>query len=177
MDLASVGGDDPTAFGRETPCVLYAIHGSDRLRRRGKRGVLRVDDDLGEQGDDLTPGPRVRELSLEQVADHPFDLGTEDVERLGANVAVRLALECEQADLRSITVHDHQSARIGEVREHLGGGAHVLALRLGIERLPASEERVAAECRDNQHGVFGQHCVVTSRRVHAQGCHSGRRRS
>ena len=96
---------------------------------------------------------QVAQLLLDQVADHALGLGAEDVERVGLDLLVGGALERQQADLRPVAVRDHELVLRGDRRERLGGNAHVGALVLGGHRLPAAQQRVAAEGDDDAHRV------------------------
>ena len=79
-----------------------------------ERGIGRVDHGLGQQRSDVTLGKRVAELLLEQVADHALALGAEHVERVAAHVGIRLVLQREQTDLRSVAVRHHEPVLAGD---------------------------------------------------------------
>jgi hypothetical protein len=50
----------------------------------------------------------VPELLLDDVADHPFRLRAEHVKWVGADLRVGRPLQREQADLRPVSVRDHE---------------------------------------------------------------------
>ena len=93
----------------------------------------------------------VAELLLDDVADHPLRLRTEDVEGVGVDRLVRRSLERKQADLRSVAVGDHELMLERDGRKCLARGARVLTLVLGGESLAPTQQRVASECDDDAH--------------------------
>jgi hypothetical protein len=124
-------------------------HRRDRSASTAPRSRIRgVDVDLGERRGDRPPRQRVHQLLLEAVADHSLRLRGEDIERVRCEVAIRLCLQREQADLWSVSVGDHD---VGVLSEPATGRTAVtmLALRLGLAPLAAADQRVAAECYDH----------------------------
>ncbi len=94
---------------------------------------------------------QVAQLLLDEVADHAFRLGAEDVERVRLDLLVGRALERQEADLWTVAVGDHQLVVRGEGSQLLRGHAHVLPLVLGGHGLPATEQRIAAQGDDDPH--------------------------
>ena len=132
--------------------VSLVVDRPDRLRRVAEGRVVPVHLDEGQQRrEPLLERQLVPELLLDQVADHALGLGPEQVERVRLDLRVGRALQREQPDLRPVPVRDHELVLERERRERLAGGARVLALVLGRQRLPTAEQRVPAECRDDPH--------------------------
>ena len=101
--------DRPAALLSRGPSPRWPSYdGPDGLGRPLESRIERVDNGLRDERRDRTPPSDVPELAFEEVADHALGLGAEHVERIGAHVAERLALEREQPDLRTVAVRDHQ---------------------------------------------------------------------
>jgi hypothetical protein len=125
-------------------------------------GIVGVDDDLRQQGRDRAAGEGVAQLLLEQVADHPLALGSEHVERVGGDLGVGERLEGEQPHLRAVPVRDHELVLPPERRQRLHRTHDVAALDVGLQRLPAPEQGVPAERRDDAHGHVSQRRVTSA---------------
>ena len=133
-------------------CHGVLIDRADELLRAPEGRVRVVDDHLREQrGDGAAALEAVHELLIEQVADHPFGLGAEDVERVRLGRGVGLALEGEQPDLRSVAVGDDDVVLGRELDDRLDGGGDVRALDLHVRGFSAAEQRVASEGDDDEH--------------------------
>ncbi len=92
----------------------------DELGRVAERRVIGVDLDHGQDARERTvERQKVAQLLLDHVADHPFGLSTEDVERIGLDLLVRRGLEGEQPDLRTVAVRDDQLVPVGDRRQLL----------------------------------------------------------
>ena len=74
--------------------------------RTRDRGVVGVDDDLGQERCDGPRVERVDELLLEEVADHAFALSAEHIEGIRCDVVRRVALKREKTDLRAVAMRD-----------------------------------------------------------------------
>jgi len=70
-----------------------------------------------DRGQRLIEGELVAELLLDDVSDHPFGLGAQDVQRRGLRgLGVGHRLEGEEADLRPVAVGDDQLGPTGQRR-------------------------------------------------------------
>ena len=119
-----------------------------------ERRVAAVDFDLRQQRDDVPPRQQAAQLLLDQVTDHALGLRAQYVQRVRVHAGIRLGLQRQQSHLRPVAVgdDDFMVARDGG---HCGGGARdILALHVGLERLAAFEQGVAAEGNDDFHGLF-----------------------
>jgi hypothetical protein len=81
--VRAVARDRPAALCGQTLGPRAVVNGADRLRRVREGRILAPHDHLGQQRRHASSGQRVRELLLEQVADHPLALGAEHVEGVG----------------------------------------------------------------------------------------------
>ena len=117
---------------------LLGVDGADKLRRVAERRVVRIDQDHGEQGCHLAlRRQQASEFLLDQVADHALGARIEHIQRVGLGPGVRLGLQRQQADLRPVTVDDHDAVLAGERRDRPGRDLDVLALDLGGHRIGA----------------------------------------
>ncbi len=96
-------------------------------------------------------GQQVSQFLLDQVADHPFGLGTQDVERIRRDLVVRGRLQREQPDLRPVAVRDDQLVLLRHGGERLAGRRHVGTLPLHGHRLAPALQRVAPQRDDDPH--------------------------
>ena len=140
----------PRSLG-EPVCGRLVVDGADRLARRCECRVCPVHEHLRQQRGDLAVRQLVAERLLEQVADHALALRPEHIERVGRDVGVGRRLQGEQADLGSVAVGDDQLVVTGELGEAARGFGDVAALKLGLSRLAALQQRVAAERGDDAH--------------------------
>ena len=100
----------------------------------------------------MTTGRRVSQLQLDQIADHAFALGTENIERILAILRARIGLQGQQPDLRAVAVCDHQLMARAQQGSKCGyGPAHVSTLRLGRHRLTAPQQRIASQSGHDAH--------------------------
>ena len=129
----------------------YGVDRPDRLRRPREGGIGGVDDDLRQERRDLPTGELVPQALLEEVADHALALGAENVERVGADAGVGLALEGEEPDLRAVPVRDDDVVSPGELGHGPHGDADVPLLDRGLGGLTAPEQRVPTEGADDPH--------------------------
>lgn len=144
------------------------VDGADWLGRCRERGIVGVDDHLGEDGNHLSVGQSVVQCLGELVADHAFAFGSEDVERVGRDLAVRGRLQGEQSDLRTVAVRDDYVVLGCDRGDCRGGVLDVAALHARLCRLSAAEERVAAERDHYQHGSSSR--WIASTNCGAAGC-------
>ncbi|KGC52777.1 carbamate kinase domain protein [Burkholderia pseudomallei] len=153
-ELVAVGRDVPAFFPREPLGLVARVDGADRLGRMLERRIGRVHLDLREQRRERRVGrQQVAHFLFDQIADHPFRLRAEHVERVGRDRGVRRALQREQADLRPVAVRDHELVARRDLRDLRDRDLHVLALLDFGHRLIALQERVAAQCDDDTHHV------------------------
>ena len=131
-----VGLDVPTLLARERLRGGLVVDRPHELGRVVERRIVGIDLDHRQEG---RKGPIEREevadLLLDHIADHPLGLSAEDVEWIGIDVLVGGSLQCEQADLRPVSVRDDELM----VGRHAGEGGrrdpHVGALPPGGHRL------------------------------------------
>ena len=97
----------------------FGIKRPDRLAGRGEGRIGRIDFDQRQKRGDLALGKRARERLLDEIADHAFALGPEQVERVGPRVAVCGSLKRQQPDLRAIAVGQHDVVLARERRDRL----------------------------------------------------------
>jgi hypothetical protein len=148
----AVGLEHPALILGEPLGVLLRVDRPDRLRRIGEGGVVGVDLHQREKRrETLLERQLVPELLLDQVADHPLRLGSEQVERVRVDLGVGGALQREEPDLRPVAVGDDELVVERKGRERLARDARVRALVLRRQRLAAPEQRVAAERDDDAH--------------------------
>ena len=158
----AVGRDRPAALDGKALRLVGSVHRADRLRRVTEARVERVHNGLGEQRCDVPARQHVGKLALEEVTDHSFALGSEQIERVAANVAVRLRLECQEPNLRTVAVGDDEAMIMSDAGEHGSRELRVLFRDLGLERLTAPLQCVAAERGDYEHAL-----LLRPRRVRA----------
>src|SRR5581483_856597 len=148
-EAVAVPCDRPAPLVREPTRFALLVHRPDRLRRRGEARIQCRDEHARRDRHDLAFRQFVLQRVGEEVADHALRLGNEHVERVRSDVAVGLAFEREQSDLRAVAVRDHELV-VGCGRgERGGGGEDVAPLDLRLRRLAAAKQRVAAECDDD----------------------------
>ena len=138
-----------------------------------ERRVVHGHFDLGEQRHDLMLGQKAPELPLDHVADHAFGLGAQHVERVRRHLRIGRRLQREQSHLRAVAVGDDDLVRARDRRDCRGGARDVPPLHLGLERLAAFQQRIAAQSDDDFHGLVP--CSVPSSRstaVHSPGVSS-----
>ncbi len=143
----------PAALLLELPGSVGVVEGPDRLRRVGEGGVVPSHDHSGQQDGHAPAGDRL-ELRGDERADLGLCLGDGDVEGEGRRLGARKLLAQELvADLRAVAMCDHD----GPVRQDRAGG-----LERGCEvgpllgrgpALAGTEQRVAPERDDGQHGA------------------------
>ena len=96
----------------------------------------------------------IPELLLDQIAQHAFRFGAQDIEWLLAASGTCSTLQREEANLRPIAVRDEDLVAVGaEWRKRLRGTPDVGPLIGLSQRLTAFEERIASECHDDAHGL------------------------
>ena len=131
--------------------VFPRIVGADRFRRVRESGILRVDEHLGHDADDVALDLAGRELVAQRlrqdVADLRLALRAADVEgHCGDQVAGFLVLQEDVSDLRAVPVRqDDIVARLNKVREPRARrfdpsplGRRIRGLTCGRERIPAN---------------------------------------
>ena len=150
--LVAVLLEGPAFLLGQTVGVRFVVNGADELGRVLERRIAGIDLDHGQQGRERPlEREQVAQLLLDHVADHALGLGPEHVERVGLDLGVGGLLQRQQPHLRPIAMADDELMLLGDRGQRLARDAHVLALVLGSHRLPAPEERVAAEGGDDQH--------------------------
>jgi hypothetical protein len=150
--LVAILLEHPLLLGRQAVRLVLGVHRADEFGGVLERRILGVDLDHRQQsGERPLERHQVAELLLDHVADHPFGLRTEHVQRIGLDLGVGRTLQRQQAHLRPIAVADHEVVVLGHRRQRLGCDLHVAALVLGGHRLAAPQQGVAAQSGDNQH--------------------------
>ena len=134
------------------PSLGLAVDRTDRLAGLGKGRIRAVDLDLREQGRNLPARQLIAQRLLDQIADHSFAFGAQDIERIRAHVLVGRRLQGQQSDLRTVAVGDDDLVPSRDWRHRLGDSVQQIAsLHLCVERLAAAQERVAAKRHDHEH--------------------------
>jgi hypothetical protein len=153
----SVRRDRPAALAGESRRLVAVVFGADRLHRPPERGIVAVDDDLGEQGGDRAAVECVAQRQLEQVADHPFALGVEHVQRVGRRLRVRGGLEGEQPDLRAVAVCEDEPVPGCELAQRDSGRLDPVALPVRLGRLAPAQQCIATERDEAARQGTGRH--------------------
>ena len=154
-EMVAVALEHPTLLRDESLGGRVVVDRSHELGRVGEGRVGGVDLDHREQRRQGHLGRQdVAELLLDEVADHALGLRTEHVERIRLDVLVRRGLQREQSDLGSVAVRQDELMLLGDRREGTCGDADVASLGVFGHRLPALEERVAAERDQNSHAAI-----------------------
>ena len=142
----------PAPLLREAMRLLFTVDGADRLVGLRERRVGRIHLDHRQEGRERDlEGQEIPELLLDEVADHSFGLGAEDVEREVRGVEPALGLKGEEADLGAVPVRDDELVLPREGRERHRCPAHVRALPLGRHRFAAAKQGIPPEGDDDAH--------------------------
>ena len=149
----SVPTDLPTPATRQRLSVVLRVDRSDKFRGRFECRIVRRDQGLGGQADHRTgPGgrsPRPAEASSRSCLESGRPGRREDRDETDRG---RAALSsARRPDLGPIAVRDDQVVVLGQRRECVDGGPHMVLLDLGVGRLAPLEEGIATECSDNEH--------------------------
>ncbi len=153
--VLAVTGDRPAELLGKSPGFGLPVDPTDRLRGLLEGWVGGVDLHLGQQGCDFSTRDRVRDLALQEVADHALGLRPEHVERdrlCGGGAAVEAR---EDADLRSVAVCEHDLVRLGHPSDRCGCHPGVFELSFGGGLLTALQERVPSEGEDDPRSLSG----------------------
>jgi len=116
-----------------------------------ERGIVGGNDDLGQESRALDVGQRIAQLLLEDVADHAFALGVEDVEWPGCRRVRGLVPEREQANLWAVAVGQDDRVLTRDVSDDRGRAGGVGALAHRLERLTAAQQRVPTQGHHDDH--------------------------
>ena len=136
----------------DAPALLLGVDLSDELGGMFERRVVGVHQRLAHQAHHLVARQRVLEGLQEEVADHPLGLGPQNVEGVGVGQGgVLRTLECQQPDLGSVAVGDHQVVGPCHRGQRLDGTHHVLLLDLRGGDVAPLQEGVAAQGHHHPH--------------------------
>ena len=151
-EMIPVTLEEPALLGGERLRLGVVVHRPDELRGVGERRIAGVDLDHGEdRGERHLGREQVAELLLDQVADHPFGLRPQQIQRIGLDVLVRRRLQGEETDLRAVAMGQHQLVVLRHRGQRLCGCPDVRPLRLGGHRLAPLQQGVATEGDEDAH--------------------------
>src|ERR1019366_6052306 len=94
------------------------------------------------------------ELLLEEVADHPHALSSDDIKRVRTDGAVRLALEREQPDLGTVPMGHDNLVVSSDLGDRRGRHCGISPLAIDLGTLVATQQRVASQRHDHDHRVL-----------------------
>jgi hypothetical protein len=81
----------------------------------------------------------ITEFLFQQIADHPFRLGAQDIQRIGPQPGIGFRLKGQQTHLGTVAVRDDQGMRQRHFGNGGGGATEVTALNLGLQWLAATQ--------------------------------------
>jgi hypothetical protein len=142
-------------LGAQRSGERLVVHRADGLRRRSERGILGVDDGLGQDRHDWVRPPIQRQLGRQrlsqQVPDLALRFGDEHVERWWRHEVPRgVGLDRQVADLGTIAVGQHELVTRGDqLAERSGSHKEVLSLDRRRPLLATVNEGVATEGDDD----------------------------
>ncbi|MNR03388.1 hypothetical protein D3C85_1192780 [compost metagenome] len=151
-ELVAIGGNRPAFFGGQCFGFGLGVDRADRLARVLERRVVGVDFNLGQEGRERhLEGQQVAQFLFDDVADHAFGFGTEHVQRVRGDGGVGRSLQRQQADLRAITVSDHQLIARVDLGDLLSGDPDIGALIVRSHGFTTTQEGVTAQGNDDTH--------------------------
>ena len=112
--MVAVGGDRPASLFGQSGGGCFVVDRAYWFGRSVERGVVGVDDHLGEERPDRPGSQMVAERLLDQVTDHALAFGAKHIEWKRLCPWDCLGLEGEQAHLRPVPVGDYESVLILE---------------------------------------------------------------
>ena len=148
----TVAGNAPISRQGKLLGLGFFVDRADRLVGRLERRIVAIDHRLRQQRcHRAVRRQQLRQLLLDQIADHALGLGAEHIQRPRFAHRRLHGLQRQQADLRAVAMRDHQGVPADEGRQCHCGVVHMRALLHHGRELAPLQQGVATQGDDEPH--------------------------